>query len=183
MLAVKHGPQVYHCDDFFAAHGERAVPERQPTFHRILRMTWDEIWMRPVEQLVDDVLRVYREEFEMIVDDLPSLPATPPILAEGNALLPELVGDLLIERRKAIWMVPTEAFQRAYYPRRGPWVQDIVRQCSDPDRALQNWMDRDVAFAAIVARQALQRGLEVIYVDGSRSLAEHAAVVERWLQL
>ena len=183
LLAARHGLRIYHCDDFFAAHGQRATLERQPTLYRIMRMSWEGIWMRPVAQLVDDVLRAYEEEFATIVDDLLALPAGQPVLAEGNALLPELVGDLLGARRRSIWLVPTTAFQREYYPRRGAWVHDVVRQCSDPQQALQNWMDRDVAFAAIVERDAAQRGLHVIRVDGSRSIAEQAAMVEQWLQL
>jgi 2-phosphoglycerate kinase len=183
LLAARHGLRVYHCDDYFQAHGARVVPAQQPTFHKISGMTWEQIWMRPIAELVADEVQVYHEEFAMIVDDLLALAGAQPILAEGSALLPELVAGLLGDPRRAIWMVPTEAFQREYYPKRGRWVQDVVRQCSDPQQALQNWMDRDVAFAEIVAQGAAERGLEVVRVDGSCTIDEHAAMVEQWYRM
>jgi hypothetical protein len=169
----------YNCDDAFQRHGEQITPEEQPTFYRVLHMTWDEIWMRPVEELLADVLAVYGEEFDLILHDLLALPAGRPVVAEGAALLPSLVRQALADPSHAIWVVPTEVFQRHHYPERGAWVQQIVSRCTHPEEAFGNWMDRDIAFGRWVAREARERGLCVLTVDGTRTIRENAERVKQ----
>ena len=52
------------------------------------------------------------EGFELLVDDLRSLPAAGPVLVEGFRLLPTLVAPLLADPKDAAWLIPTEAFRR-----------------------------------------------------------------------
>jgi hypothetical protein len=177
MLAARHTFVQYNCDDALPRHMAQAIPASQPTLHRLAHMTWDEIWMRPVEALLADVLAAYAEEFPLILDELRALPADLPIVAEGAALMPALVHPVLARRSQGIWVVPSDAFQRAQYPVRGEWVQGILSQCAEPERAFQNWMDRDAAFARRIAREAEDIGLYVLPVDGTRTIAENAAAV------
>jgi hypothetical protein len=177
-LAERHAFTSYNCDDAFARHAGQIAAGRQPAFYKVTHMTWDELWMRPVETLLQDEIAVYGEEWPIIVDDLLSLPDDRPVVAEGAALMPALVAPVLARPAQAIWVVPSEDFQRTHYPARGEWVHDIVEQCSDPERALRNWMDRDVAFARLVARHAERLGLALLTVDGSRTVAQNAALVE-----
>jgi 2-phosphoglycerate kinase len=114
MLASRYGLAAYRCDDAFFEHAKRVDPITQPMFHRIANMTWNEIWMRPVDVQIAEEMTCYREEFEMIVADLLAYPKSRPVIAEGAALLPDCVSDLLPDRRRAMWVVPTEAFQRAH---------------------------------------------------------------------
>ena len=92
--------------------------------------------------------------------------------------MPDRVHGVLSDPRQSIWVVPGEAFQRAVYPRRGEWVNEILSQCSQPEQALRNWMDRDVAFARLVARQAQCLDLALLTVDGARTIEQNAARVE-----
>ena len=178
ILAGQHDLHVYKCDDAYWQHAKRVHPVKQPTFHRLTQMTWDEIWMRPVEAQIADELACYREEFAMIVADLVALPRSRPIVAEGAALLPELVSGVLTDRSRAAWVVPTEAFQRAHYtPEHRPFVNDILAHCEHPSQAFANWMDRDVGFARQVARQARALGLNVLMVDGKRTVEQNAESV------
>ena len=179
LLSRRHELQYYQCDGAFAEHGRRVSALGQPTFHKLLSMTWDEIWTRPVDLQLSEEIAIYREEFDMILDDLLALPPSPPILAEGTALLPDCVNDVLVNHNQAMWIVPSESFQREHYPDRGGWVQDILRQCADPDLAFRNWMDRDVAFARWVSRRTTELGLEMIEVDGKRTIADNAQAVAR----
>jgi len=179
-LARRRAFRSYNCDDAFARHAFEATPESQPTLHRISRMTWDEIWLRPVAALLDDVLHAYTEEWSMILRDLASMPTDLPIVAEGAALMPAFVAPLLTSPRQAVWVVPTEAFQRATYPARGAWVREILDGCAEPERAFANWMARDAAFARRVCKEATEHGLRVLVVDGRRTIAENAATVEAW---
>ena len=177
LLARRYGLQEYHCDDHYEEHLQRADPDRHPRLFNARNVTWDEVWMHPVDYLVAREFAFYREEFEMVVADLLSLPAASPIIAEGAALLPECVAPLLTDPSHAIWVVPTEEFQRKAYAGR-EWVADILGQCSRPQEAWENWMGRDAGFARQVKQEAISRGLAVLQVDGSRSIEENAAVVE-----
>jgi hypothetical protein len=183
MLAEQYRLQIYRCDDFFEVHTKRARPDQQPTLYQLRRMTWDEIWLQPVAVLLRRAIEAYQEEFGMILDDLLAWPKSPPLLVEGTALLPDYVNDILSLPRRSIWVVPTEAFQQAYYPKRGAWVEEVLNQCTDPNRAFQNWMDRDVAYAKWVEKRVTDLGLFCIRVDGSRTIAQNAAVIADHFQM
>jgi hypothetical protein len=70
--------------------------------------------------------------------------------------------------------VPTEAFKRATQPTRGGGP---ASQTSDPERAYRHLIALDLQLAVNVRRHAEERGLTVLTVDGSRSIADTARVV------
>jgi 2-phosphoglycerate kinase len=182
ILAQEHSIQAYSCDDAYEGHLKRARLDEQPIMSRAAGKSWDEVWMYPVEFLVERELAFYREEFEMVLEDLLAMPDSPPILAEGGALLPECVSTLLSTASQAIWVVPTEEFQRREYSRRD-WVKDILSQCRDPEQAWENWMGRDAEFARTVARDAEESGLRVLRVDGSAPLRSNASTIAAYFGL
>ena len=179
-LAKRYGIAVYQCDAHWDDHIRVADSATEPALHSVTTMSWDDLWMRDVATLVEHERALYREEFAMIIDDLGRTDAARPIVAEGAALLPELVAPLLDQEREAIWIIPTEAFQRATYPQRGAWVQGILEQCTDPKTAFANWMARDIAFGQRVACDAQRLGLRVLRVDGSTSVQQNAQTVADW---
>jgi 2-phosphoglycerate kinase len=157
---------LYDCDAAYEMHEKTVECGRFPTLYRLSRLPWNELWMRPVEQQVREEIELYHEEWSLILDDLHRLPADRPILAEGNALLPELFDGSGVSPARAIWIVPDPGFQRETYARR-EWVSGILAKCDDPEQAWRNWMDRDAGFAAHVMEQARIRGGTVITIDGS----------------
>jgi hypothetical protein len=171
-LVERYDMLSYPCDAHFDAHRARATAESQPNLSSLNGMSWDDIWMRPAHELLEHEIAIYREEFEMILNDLRALPDDRPIIAEGAALLPELVLAHLGRPQQAVWVVPTPEFQWQYYSQR-PWIQDILKQCSFPEQAFKNWMGRDTAFGQHVVRQARQVGLSTIIVDGTHSIEAH----------
>ena len=173
LLAETYQLQVYHCDEAFETHKLQMSATR-----KLMTISWDELWMQPLDMLVADVFAIYREEFQLIIDDLRALPPWPPILAEGMALLTNLVAPLLANQECAVWVIPTPDFQRERYPLRGAWVQDILHQCADPDQAFRNWMNRDIASARIIAAATVAHNLRLIEVDGQRPIASIAATIE-----
>jgi hypothetical protein len=183
LLSQQHGLRVYHVDEAFQEHRAQITPQAQPTLHRFLNTPWNEIWMRPVDVLLAEAIAAYGEHFEMILEDLRGLPRSPPVLAEGTALLPGRVHRLLTDPRRAIWVVPTETFQRDHYPKRGEWVRSILEQCAQPEQALRNWMDRDVAFAAWVRQEVRRLGLRLLHIDGGRTIAQNARQIEEYYGL
>lgn len=182
-LSAKYDLRLYHCDDLFEEHKSRAKPGKHPAFHNAMftsyeKMDWERFWMRPVETLLEEQMAIYAEELEMIVSDLLDMPRSKPIIAEGSALLPDCVKEVLATPSSAIWSIPEETFHRAMYQQRGAWVQQILNQCSDPQQAFDNWMQRDMAFAKHIASQADHLNLKTLIVDGSRSIQENARRME-----
>lgn len=170
-LAERYRLHYYQCDSWFEIHQQHAHPARQPFLHRLARMACDEIWLPPVAEQVARVQAIYTEEFAMILTDLQALPCTRPILAEGAALLPACVLPHLAEQCHAIWLTPTSAFQRFHYAQR-PWIHDVVRNCSDPAQAFENWMARDEAYAHWINQQTAALGLSLIQVDGQQTISD-----------
>ena len=64
-----------------------------------------------------------------------------------------------------------------HYMRR-EWAKDVVKACTNPEQAFLNWMQRDIGFAQKVREEAIQRALQVLLVDGQRSLLENRELVE-----
>jgi len=181
-LASSYGCDVYRCDEAYFRHQGLMVPEAQPIFHRLSNATCDELWMRPVATQVSEELALYREEFPFIVDDLAGSRGTYARIVEGAALLPELLAGHGVERRSAIWIVPTEHFQRERYAQRA-WRHDVLAGCTDKEQAWNNWMERDASFARFVAREAQVRGFRVLTVDGTQRVEETLRTVETWFGL
>lgn len=177
-LAAAYGLTLYRCDDAFYRHARIITPGEQPVFHRIMGYSPEALWMRPVEQQAAEEIEIYREEFPLILADLRDLGSARPILAEGAALLPELVQPLLPDMHRAIWVVPTAGFQMAHYRQRA-WAQKVVSPCSDPEQAFQNWMNRDIRFASYVRQTAQAQGGRVLLVDGVQTIEENTAQVQR----
>jgi hypothetical protein len=109
------------------------------------------------------------EGFDLVVEDLKMMPTDRPILAEGFRLVPHLVRHHLSNPSHAVWLVPTSDFrQAAFSRRRGPdafWMNT-----SDPDRALDNLLERDRIFSDEVARDAARNDLDVLRVDGIQTV-------------
>lgn len=176
-LVETYGFRLYRCDEAYFEHATIVTPEQQPVFHRLIHLSSEDLWMRPVEQQTIEEVALYREEFPLIVEDLLALPRTKPILAEGAALLPECVRPLLLYPRQAIWIIPTREFQIHHYMHR-EWAKDVVKACTNPEQAFLNWMQRDIGFAQKVREEAAQRALQVLLVDGQRSLLENRELVQ-----
>jgi len=183
ILADQHRLCVYHVDEAFEEHRRRIDPDEHPVLHKWTNTPWNELWMQPVDALLEEAIACYREHFKMVVEDLLLLPASEFVLAEGTCLLPDCVANVLMDRERAIWVVPTEKFQREHYSRRGTWVQGILSQCENPEQAFQNWMDRDAAFAEWVRREARRLGLKLMEIEGKRTIAENAELAAGHLGL
>jgi hypothetical protein len=138
--------------------------------------------MQSIDGLVKDVIACYREHFTLILADILSLPDDRPLLVEGTALLPGQVTDVLAGRNRAIWVVPTAAFQLEHYARRH-WITGVLAQCDDAEAAFHNWMERDAEFARWLTAEVNALGLELLPVDGKQTIEENAEAVVSHFQL
>jgi len=176
VLARTFDLDVYHVDEAFEAHRQRINPAQQPALSKWLDSSWNDRWMQPVDNLVQEAIACYREHFALIVDDLAARPSEKSILVEGTALLPRQVTDRLKQNTHAVWVVPTASFQRKHYSKR-EWARRIVEQCDAPEVAFGNWMERDIRFAEWIEAETQALGLQLLKIDGGRTIAETAEEV------
>ncbi|HEX9945171.1 MAG TPA: hypothetical protein VGG03_24435 [Thermoanaerobaculia bacterium] len=181
LLAAAHGLALYSCDERFEEHRRRADPARHPRFCRVADRTPAQLWMPAAAVQAEELLAFYEEELDMVLADLAAISG--PVLAEGSGLLPEKIAAVLAAPHRAVWLVATPEFRLRSYPLRGGWVEDLLGQCPDPERAFANWMERDTLVAAAIEREARSRELEVLTVDGRCTVEETAAEVARRLRL
>jgi 2-phosphoglycerate kinase len=182
ILVSRFDLRLYRVDEAFEEHARRFDPVLQPALTKWRASSWDERWMRPVESLVRDVIACYREHFALILEDVLSMPRDRAVLVEGTALLPRQVAGVLTDRNRALWVIPTADFQREHYSKR-EWVCRILEQCDSPEAAFRNWMERDAEFARWVAAEACELGLELLTVDGKRTIEENASTVASYFRL
>lgn len=171
-IARRHGLRLYSADTRTWAHRDRAIRDGYPAARAWEAMTPDErLVTASAAEMVELSLEYARGA--MIVDDLGGLPASPLVLAEGSPLLPDVVIPELSDLARAVWLHPTRDFQRARLEGRPP-----ASAVSDPERARRNRTEVGLLLTATIARQAKERGVMVLTVDGSRPIDELVAVVE-----
>lgn len=182
VLAARFCLDVYHVDEAFEVHAQHLDSSLHPTLTKWRASSWEQRWMQPVESLVRDVIACYQEHFTLILADILSMPKDRPLLVEGTALLPRQVAGVLVERSHAMWVVPTAGFQREHYARR-EWVSEVLEQCDNSEAAFHNWMERDAEFARWVTTEVDELGLELLRVNGGRTMEENALTVASHFQL
>jgi len=171
LFATRCNLFFYSVDAQDRNHIARIDKERHPVMARVHQMSWEEIWMRPVDLLVQDELDYYAERIELINQDLACFDSDQKIIMEGAALLPDLLERLPVDKLRAVFVIPTYSFQRSHYEKRG-FIHEILAECKDPGTAFDNWMRRDHLFGEEVKRQANLRGYPVLVVDGSEDIEQ-----------
>jgi dephospho-CoA kinase len=177
-IAASRNVPLYGCDDAFERHAAMIEPAAGPTLKKVTAMSVADRLAQPIGIQIDDVFRLYREEFPLIVQDITETGG--PMIVEGAAVLPELLAANEVPPHRAVWIVPTVDFQRFHYRRR-PWARDLLAAVADPEQAFERWMQRDAAFATIIARQAHDLGYHVMTVDGVVTAADVATSVDALL--
>lgn len=182
IIASRFDLEAYHVDEAFETQVQGLNPVHHPTLAQWLESSWNQRWMQPVDCLVENVIGCYREHFDLVRQDILARPRRKSLLVEGTALLPRAVANILPNRSHAIWIIPTADFQREHYSRRG-WARKIAEQCTDPEVAFQNWMERDIRFAEWIEAEVSTLNLQLLRIDGSRTIAENAEEVAGHFQL
>lgn len=125
-----------------------------------------------MDEQVEDEITFYKEAFAIISNDIIKDYENREVIVEGAAILPELIKENHIHVKNYVCMVPTEDFQLENYKKR-EWVHDYLKPCSNPDLAFENWMARDIRFAARILEEAKAYDMNYIVVDGSKSIEEN----------
>ena len=165
-IAAEHGLHLYATDDVMTDHARRSTPEERPLLDKFIAMDMDERWVnRPPSAMFETFPWFRGEAFKLIIDDLLSLPTSTCVIVEGFRLLPHLVQPLLSVPGRAVWLLPTPEFRKAAIDRRGGSAGGFFAKTSDPEKALQNLMERDRMFTDHLRNQTEHFELPGIEVD------------------
>ncbi|HZS24909.1 MAG TPA: hypothetical protein VFA30_07965 [Gaiellaceae bacterium] len=184
MILGARYPLIRYSYDYHDArsHAERARTNagRFPAFHAFLDASPDAVWVdaKPV-QMAKQAHAIFKERFQMVLEDIARLPLQTTVLAEGWGLRPELLATVVDEPTRCVFLLPTEAFRKRQLETLDRSKSLSIQGLRDPDRAQQNRVERDRLLADDVRAQAAMAGLPIIDVDGSETHVEVAARVER----
>jgi 2-phosphoglycerate kinase len=167
---------VYHIDAHINRHLAMITPQAQPALHRWETQTWDQRWLQPLDQLLQDAIDSYTEHFSLLLPELLEQAATGTLIVEGNPLLPALITPYLANHSQAIYLIAPPDLLRHFYNRRN-WAFNVLKQCSDPEQAFNNWMERDIAFARHVEDQCRQYHLRCLVSEDKLSIEAKAITV------
>ena len=173
LFAQKHGIGVYHCDEYYTQHLERATSE-QPTLKIFQTRSWLEVMTRPLPDMVRDELQANLELSVLALEDVRQFER--PCIAEGMPFMPDVMAKLELTV-KPVYLTPTPEFQREQYAKR-EWAWQLLAQTSDPNTVFDAWMTRDTQTAQFVKSRAQTLGFAVLEVDGSISVLETLAWLE-----
>lgn len=165
-IAAEHGLRVYSTDDVMADHARRSSDEECPLLHQFMAMDLDERWVNRTPQVMFETFHWFRGEgFNLIVEDLLDMPRERGLIVEGFRLLPRLVKPLLRDANHAVWLLPTPDFRKAVVESRGGPAWSFLARTSDPERALQNLLERDRMFTDVLREETTHLGLPAIDVE------------------
>jgi 2-phosphoglycerate kinase len=168
LLAIRYGLTAYHYDYHDArAHNDRRIARRVELGEPAGEPDPDTVWVHPTpEEMAAEILAGFPVRFEWALDDLRALVSGRPIIAEGWGLRPDLVAPIIDSPRRMVVMVPTQEFRQQQL-RELPRAAALGHHVSDPTRAQQNRLARDLLVAEEAVHTARHLGIRVVDVDGS----------------
>lgn len=178
-LSESYGFRVYHCDDYIGTHIERSNIQEHPNLNKITKASWNDILSMNVEEYLDWTTGSFCEEFGMILEDLDQLSDDKPILVEGINLLPGLLKEALIDTNQAVWLVADDAFYKKHQMQRKEFF-DRIKQCSNQEQALQNYINDDLAFGRYIINDAKKHDLKVIVTADESDLKKNIELISRY---
>src|SRR5215469_16799447 len=179
-IAAEHGLHLYKTDDVMAEHSHRSTPENWPFLQEFMAMKMDERWLNRSPRAMFDTFHWFRGEgFNMIIEDLLHFPMKRPVIVEGLRLLPHLVKPRLSALDHAIWLLPTPEFRQAVIERRGGRTSGFLAKTSNPERALQNLLERDRLFTDRLSKQVEDLELRAIQVNTAIAEEDCATLVAK----
>lgn len=152
ILAERHGLYYFKVDDHLEKYIQLCADKGYPMCQKQNEMNSDQIWMRDPSVQCEEELALYEEIFGFIWEELNQIACGRDVITEGAAYLPNLMKHARVADNRYVSLTPTEAFQIFHYSKR-EWVPYVLAQCSDPEVAFRNWMERDVLFAKEIRRR------------------------------
>ena len=179
-IADQHGLHLYATDDVMAEHSRRSTPEECPLLRQFIAMDMDERWVNRSPITMFDTFHWFRGEgFHMIIQDLLDIPSNLRVIVEGFRLLPHLVKPILWASDHAVWLLPSPEFRQATIERRGGRTSGFLAKTSNPERALQNLLERDRMFTDRLRKEVEALKLRAIEVNPALGEDDSAKLVTK----
>ncbi len=179
-IADEYGLYLYATDDAMTEHSRRSKPEDLPLLHEFIAMDEDDRWVNRSPLTMLETFHWFRGEgFNMIIDDLLCIPTDVRVIVEGFRLLPHLVKPILSAANHAVWLLPSSEFREATIKRRGGRTSGFLAKTSDPERALQNLLERDRMFTDRLRKEVEHLELCAIEVDTATNESDSAILVAK----
>lgn len=169
VLSEKWDLEYFKIDDALEKYTTLGASEGKSICMKHKQMSTQEIWMRDPSIQVEEELLFYDEIAEYIMDDIASLSTTKKIIAEGAAFKPDIMKKIGVLEHNYLCIVPTREFQIDMYKQR-EWMHYVIGECSDPEQAFMNWMERDVQFTLKVKAMCNRFGYTCLVNDGTQSI-------------
>ncbi len=169
---------VYEYDRTDLYHHNLLVHISPDNYSSFMSATIDEQWVDPApDVLLQRALDSFEKRFHFILEELHAwtLPKNGRMIVEGFGLTPARLTPLLSSPNQAIFLIPTEQFKKASMERRGKPA--FAKETSNPTKAKQNLLERDLLLARHIQEQAQRHGLRVVEVDGSYSIEKTAQLI------
>lgn len=169
MLIKEFGFEYYKCDDHLDRFMKLGVEEGNELMTSVSKKSKDEIWLRDVDEQVEEEFDFYRYALKVIEEDIKKGYEGRKVVVEGAALLPEFMERNNVSADRYLCMTPTKEFQLDKYSQR-EWVKGYLSDCTKPEEAFENWMKRDIEYAKIVKKEAEKLNYRTIEIDGERDV-------------
>ena len=181
-LVKEFGFEMYKCDNHLERYIEIGVENDIAIMKKFKAMSVVETWSRDICEQVEEEFEFYREALKIIVEDLEEVFMGKSVVVEGSAILPEFIKNNKISSSKYVCMVPTKEFQIDKYSKR-EWIQHYLESCSNPEKAFENWMERDARYAEIVKEDAYKNNMNVVVVDGNKTIDDNYRMIKQFFGL
>lgn len=168
MLSKEFGALYYKVDDYLGELIEKTAFHGGTACMNVRELSADGIWLREPSIQCEEEFQIYSELAPFILSKIEELDSEL-IVTEGAAYTPQVMREHNIE--KYISIVPTPEFQISHYKER-EWVSYVLAECSDKERAFDNWMKRDILFAEQVKSECFKLGVPCLVNDGAKTIEE-----------
>jgi len=169
----------FKVDDYLDEFVKKAAEQGLPACKRVLEMSADEIWMRDPVLQCEEEFSIYEEIGELVFNKLNSIEEEL-IITEAAAYIPKIMEK--IGNKNYICLIPSPDFQISHYRQR-EWINIVLKDCQDKEKAFDNWMQRDILFAKKVFEQCNQKRIPCIVNDGTRTINEIYEIVKENLKI
>lgn len=178
-VAYRHDLRLHPVDAYTFAHVDRTDPAQHPAMARIHAMAYRQAHIESSpEQQATNFIDYAIERFAMVLDDVAARGEGPLVVVEGPQLLPDLVAPVLASDRHGVWLLPTTDFTaKSLGIRNSPTP---LGQENDRERARRLRLQRDAILTDAIGREAAERGLSTLRMDGSQDEARSEMALETW---
>jgi cytidylate kinase len=178
-IAERFGLAIYSTDAAIGIHSAKLSPTTAPLLEAFRRMSMDERWVyREPAAMCRTFPWFQGEGFDLLLEDVRSLPTTTITLVEGFRLLPHLARPHISQPDHAVWLIPTPRFRREAFAARDRSDAFWLRT-GDPERALENLLARDQMFTSVIAEDANRNEMKTLVIDGERTVDDIVSAVAK----